>query len=44
MRAVWESLDLPLTVAKRMGMAYPQLGNKGGGPQHPVERPKPRFR
>jgi enoyl-CoA hydratase/carnithine racemase len=43
-RAVWESLDLPLTVAKRMGMAYPQLGNKGGGPQHPAERQKPRYR
>ena len=43
-RAIWESLDLPPTLAKRMGMAYPQLGNRGGGPQHPAERPKPRFR
>lgn len=43
-RAIWESLDLPLTAAKRMGMTYPQLGNRGGGPQHPAERPKPRFR
>ncbi len=43
-RAIWESLDLPATVAKRMGLAYPQLGNKGGGPEHPAQRPKPRFR
>ena len=43
-RAIWESLDLPPTVAKRMGLSYPQLGNRGGGPQHPAERPKPRFR
>jgi E-phenylitaconyl-CoA hydratase len=43
-RAIWESLDLPATVAKRMGLSYPQLGNKGGGPAHSAERPKPRFR
>jgi enoyl-CoA hydratase/carnithine racemase len=45
-RAVWESMDLTPTIAKRMGLAYPQLGNRGSseGPQHTAERPKPRFR
>jgi enoyl-CoA hydratase/carnithine racemase len=43
-RAVWESLDLPPTIAKRMGLAYPQLGNKGGGPAHSAEPPPPRIR
>jgi E-phenylitaconyl-CoA hydratase len=43
-RAVWESMDLFPTVAKRMGLAYPQLGNKGGGPETHTERPTPRIR
>jgi E-phenylitaconyl-CoA hydratase len=43
-RAVWESLDLPATAAKRMGLSYPQRGNDGGGPQLPAERKPPRLR
>ncbi|MCW2547890.1 MAG: putative enoyl-CoA hydratase/isomerase [Mycobacterium sp.] len=43
-RAVWESMDLPPTIAKRMGLAYPQRGNAGGGPVHEAHRPKPRIR
>ena len=45
-RAIWESLDLPPTVAKRMGLSYTQLGNIGDGAHHPAkaERPAPRFR
>jgi enoyl-CoA hydratase/carnithine racemase len=43
-RAVWESLDQAPSVAKRTGLSYTQLGNRGAGPNHPANRPKPRFR
>jgi enoyl-CoA hydratase/carnithine racemase len=32
-RAIWESLDLPRTVALQQGMAYTQIGNPIGIPQ-----------
>ena len=45
-RAIWESLDMPPSMAKRNGLSYTQLGNRGGGPAHPPpeQRPAPRFR
>ncbi|MCW2528398.1 MAG: putative enoyl-CoA hydratase/isomerase [Pseudonocardiales bacterium] len=43
-RAIWESLDMPLSMAKRNGLSYTQLGNKGGGPSHPAVRPETRYR
>ncbi|MCU1481262.1 MAG: putative enoyl-CoA hydratase/isomerase [Subtercola sp.] len=42
-RAIWESLDLPASVARRMGMSYTHLGNEGG-PALPTERRIPRVR
>jgi hypothetical protein len=32
-RAIWESLDLPRSVALRTGLKYCQLGNPVGIPQ-----------
>jgi enoyl-CoA hydratase/carnithine racemase len=43
-RAIWESLDQMPSHAKRTGLSYAQLGNKGSGPQHPAERRAPRLR
>jgi E-phenylitaconyl-CoA hydratase len=43
-RAIWESMEMTPSLGRRMGLSYPQRGNKGGGPSHPKEPPKPRFR
>jgi enoyl-CoA hydratase/carnithine racemase len=43
-RAIWESLDLPRSVALRHGMSYTHIGNPAGS--RPPRRPnrEPRFR
>jgi len=46
-RAIWESIDLPLSVARERGLAYCQLGNPlaaGEVDRATVERPKPMIR
>ncbi|MCW2829315.1 MAG: putative enoyl-CoA hydratase/isomerase [Aeromicrobium sp.] len=43
-RAVWESLDKPASIAKRQGLSYTQIGNTGGAPSLAREKRKPRFR
>jgi enoyl-CoA hydratase/carnithine racemase len=46
-RAIWESIDLPLSVARERGLAYCQLGNPlaaGEVDRATVERPKPVIR
>lgn len=40
-RAVWESLDLPRTVALQRGLAYPQLGNEAGTAAIDRDRARP---
>jgi enoyl-CoA hydratase/carnithine racemase len=44
-RAIWESLDLPRSVALRHGMSYTHIGNPPAGTR-PARRPnrEPRFR
>lgn len=46
-RAIWESIDLPLSVARERGLAYCQLGNPlaaGEVDRATIERPKPFIR
>jgi enoyl-CoA hydratase/carnithine racemase len=45
-RAIWESLDMPPSVAKQNGMAYTHIGNKPAAIRAGQERVnrKPRFR
>jgi E-phenylitaconyl-CoA hydratase len=43
-RAIWESLDVSPSVAKRRGMAYTQLGNGDNAPDVSIPRVKPTFR
>jgi enoyl-CoA hydratase/carnithine racemase len=43
-RAIWESLDQPPSVALRNGLMYPRVGNIGGGPATGGPKVKPRLR
>ncbi|WP_332880715.1 enoyl-CoA hydratase/isomerase family protein [Streptomyces sp. NBC_00564] len=43
-RAIWESLDQPTSVALRNGLVYPRIGNPGGGPRHNGRKTEPRLR
>ena len=42
-RAIWESIDEPLTISQRHGLAYTQLGN-AGRPETPLAARERRFR
>ncbi|MCU1476758.1 MAG: enoyl-CoA hydratase/isomerase family protein [Subtercola sp.] len=43
-RAIWESLDVAPSVAKRRGMAYTQIGNGDRAPDVTIPRVIPTFR
>ncbi|CAN5273756.1 enoyl-CoA hydratase/isomerase family protein [soil metagenome] len=43
-RAIWESLDVAPSVAKRRGMAYTQIGNGDHAPDVTIPRVTPTFR
>lgn len=43
-RAIWESMDLPPTIAKRMGLSYTQLGNPAKAVELSERPRKPTFR
>lgn len=43
-RAIWESLDVSPTIAKRMGLSYTHLGNAGAGEVLPRGGIAPRVR
>jgi enoyl-CoA hydratase/carnithine racemase len=44
-RAIWESMDVAPAVARRTGLSYTQLGNRGGGgSREPAARREPRLR
>jgi cyclohexanecarboxylate-CoA ligase len=43
-RAIWESLDQPPSIAARHGMSYAQIGNKGRETMPPAPKRDKRFR
>ncbi|GAA3007608.1 enoyl-CoA hydratase/isomerase family protein [Microbacterium aurantiacum] len=43
-RAIWEALDVPPSIARQRGLAYTQLGNGQQAPDVGIPRVKPTFR
>lgn len=43
-RAIWEALDVPPSVARQRGLAYTQLGNGTQAPDLSIPRATPRYR
>jgi enoyl-CoA hydratase/carnithine racemase len=43
-RAIWESLDQPPSIAARHGLSYAQIGNKGRETMPPAPKRDKRFR
>lgn len=43
-RAIWEALDVPPSIARQRGLAYTQLGNGAQAPDLSIPRVTPRYR
>lgn len=43
-RAIWEALDVPPSIARQRGLAYTQVGNGEQAPDVTIPRVEPRFR